>query len=80
MLNAVGVVPKNLGAFVATAKRLGALGAKVTGAGSTEELAVGSVLVLPQTPEDACLIEGALKAEGARVMRVKAGVEGVNVW
>jgi len=80
LLNAVGVVPKNLGAFVATAKRLGALGAKVTGAGSTEELAVGSVLVLPQTPEDACLIEGALKAEGARVMRVKAGVEGVNVW
>ncbi len=80
LLNAVGVVPKNLGAFVATAKRLGALGAKVTGAGSTEELSVGSVLVLPQTPEDACLIEGALKAEGARVMRVKAGVEGVNVW
>jgi len=80
LLNAVGVVPKNLSAFVATAKRLGALGAKVTGAGSTEELAVGSVLVLPQTPEDACLIEGALKAEGARVMRVKAGVEGVNVW
>ena len=78
LLNAVGVVPKNLGAFVATAKRLGALGAKVTGAGSTEELAVGSVLVLPQTPEDACLIEGALKAEGARVMRVKTGVEGVT--
>jgi len=78
LLNAVGVVPKNLGAFVATAKRLGALGAKVTGAGSTEELAVGSVLVLPQTPEDACLIEGALKAEGARVMRVKAGVEGLR--
>ena len=78
LLNAIGVVPKNLGAFVATAKRLGALGAKVTGAGSTEELAVGSVLVLPQTPEDACLIEGALKAEGARVMRVKVGVEGVT--
>jgi len=80
LLNAVGVVPKNLGAFVATAKRLGALGAKVTGAGSTDEISVGSVLVLPQTTEDACLIEGALKAEGARVMRVKAGVEGVNVW
>jgi len=78
LLNAVGVVPKNLSAFVATAKRLGALGAKVTGAGSTEELAVGSVLVLPQTTEDACLIEGALKAEGARVMRVKAGVEGLR--
>jgi len=78
LLNAVGVVPKNLGAFVATAKRLGALGAKVTGAGSTDEISVGSVLVLPQTPEDACLIEGALKAEGARVMRVKAGVEGLR--
>jgi len=34
--------------------------------------------VLPQTPEDACLIEGALKAEGARVMRVKTGVEGLR--
>jgi len=78
LLNAVGVVPKNLGAFVATAKRLGALGAKVTGAGSTDEISVGSVLVLPQTTEDACLIEGALKAEGARVMRVKAGVEGLR--
>ena len=78
LLNAVGVVPKNLSAFVATAKRLGALGAKVTGAGSTDEISVGSVLVLPQTTEDACLIEGALKAEGARVMRVKAGVEGLR--
>ena len=78
LLESIGVVTKNLSAFVSAARRAGATGAKVTGAGGLDETDVGSVLVLSPAEKRAC-IEGALIAEGAEVMHVRAGVSGLRV-
>ncbi len=78
LLDAIGVVPRRLSSLVKIAQSVGALGAKVTGAGGSDELGgVGSVLVLPGENEEQ--IRAALELEGALVMQVRTGSDGLNV-
>ena len=82
LLDAIGVVPRRLSELVKTSQDLGALGAKVTGAGGSEEMGgIGSVLVLP-SPSDssnAAQIKAAMKIAGALELDVKTGVEGLKI-
>ena len=78
LLDAIGVVPRRLSSLVKVAQSLGALGAKVTGAGGSDELGgIGSVVVLPG--ENAEKIRAAMELEGALVMPVETGGEGLNI-
>jgi mevalonate kinase len=78
LLDAIGVVPRRLSELVKVSQALGALGAKVTGAGGLDELGgVGSVLVLPGESEDG--IKAALEIAGALVMEVKTGEGGLKI-
>ena len=78
LLDAIGVVPVRLSELVKVSQALGALGAKVTGAGGLNELgSVGSVLVLPN--ESGARIKTALDIAGALVMDVKTGERGLQI-
>ena len=78
LLDAIGVVPRRLSELVKVAQELGALGAKVTGAGGSDDMGgVGSVLVLPGESGDR--IQAAMKIAGARAMVVKTGGEGLRI-
>jgi len=78
LLDAIGVVPRRLSELVKLSQELGALGAKVTGAGSLDEMGgVGSVVVLPG--ESGERLKGAMEIAGALVMDVKAGGEGLKM-
>jgi mevalonate kinase len=78
LLDAIGVVPRRLSELVKVSQALGALGAKVTGAGGLNEMGgVGSVLVLPK--ESGARIKTALDITGALVMEVKTGERGLRI-
>ena len=78
LLDAIGVVPRQLSELVKLSKALGAFGAKVTGAGSSDEMGgVGSVLVLPRDSADS--IKTALDSAGALVMDVQTGERGLRI-
>ena len=78
LLDAIGVVPRRLSSLVKVAQSLGALGAKVTGAGSSDELGgIGSVLVLPGRNE--AKIRAAMELEGALAMPVRTSGEGLKI-
>ena len=78
LLDAIGVVPRRLSELVKMSQDLGALGAKVTGAGGLDEMGgVGSVLVLPGESEDR--IKAAMAIADALVMDVKTGGEGLKI-
>ena len=78
LLDAIGVVPRRLSELVKMAQNLGALGAKVTGAGGLDEMGgVGSVLVLPGESGDR--IKAAMAIADALVMDVKTGGEGLKI-
>ncbi|RCV63036.1 mevalonate kinase [Methanophagales archaeon] len=78
LLDAIGVVPRRLSELVKVSQALGALGAKVTGAGGLDEMGgVGSVLVLPN--ESGARIKTALDIAGALVMEVKTGECGLKI-
>ena len=78
LLDAIGVVPGRLSELVKVSQALGALGAKVTGAGGLNEMGgVGSVIVLPN--ESGARIETALDIAGALVMDVKTGEGGLKI-
>jgi mevalonate kinase len=78
LLDAIGVVPRRLSELVKVSQELGALGAKVTGAGGSDEMGgVGSVLVLPGEAGDR--IQAAMKIAGALAMDVKTGGEGLKI-
>ena len=78
LLDAIGVVPGRLSELVKVSQALGALGAKVTGAGGLNEMGgVGSVIVLPN--ESGARIKTALDIAGALVMDVKTGEGGLKL-
>jgi len=78
LLDAIGVVPRRLSELVKLSQELGALGAKVTGAGGLDEMGgVGSVVVLPG--ESGERLKGAMEIAGALVMDVKTGREGLKI-
>ncbi len=78
LLDAIGVVPGRLSELVKVSQALGALGAKVTGAGGLNEMGgVGSVIVLPN--ESGARIKTALDIAGALVMEVKTGERGLHI-
>lgn len=78
LLDAIGVVPRKLSELVKVSQELGALGAKVTGAGGRDEMGgVGSVLVLPGESVDQ--IKAAMEIVGALVMGVQTGGEGLEI-
>jgi len=78
LLEAIGVVPRRLSALVKVSQELGALGAKVTGAGGSDELGgVGSVLVLPGESREK--IKTAFELEGALAMPVRTGSAGLRL-
>jgi mevalonate kinase len=78
LLDAIGVVPRRLSELVKMSQDLGALGAKVTGAGGLDEMGgVGSVLVLPGESGDR--IKAAMAIADALVMDVKTGGEGLRI-
>ena len=78
LLDAIGVVPRRLSSLVKVAQSLGALGAKVTGAGGSDELGgIGSVLVLPGRNE--AKIRAAMELEGALAMPVRTGGAGLKI-
>ncbi len=78
LLDAIGVVPGRLSELVKVSQALGALGAKVTGAGGLDEMGgVGSVLVLPN--ESGARIKTALDIAGALMMEVKTGEGGLKI-
>lgn len=78
LLDAIGVVPGRLSELVKVSQALGALGAKVTGAGGLNEMGgVGSVIVLPK--ESGARIKTALDIAGALVMDVKTGEGGLKL-
>ena len=78
LLDAIGVVPRRLSELVKMSRALDAYGAKVTGAGGSDEMSgVGSVLVLPGEREDRIL--AAMEMAGALVMEVKTGGEGLRI-
>jgi mevalonate kinase len=78
LLDAIGVVPRRLSELVKVSQALGALGAKVTGAGGSDEMGgVGSVLVLPGDATDR--IHAAMETAGALAMPVKTGGEGLKI-
>ena len=78
LLDAIGVVPRRLSELVKVSQELGALGAKVTGAGGSDEMGgVGSVVVLPGQFEDR--IKAAMELSGALVMAVKTGEDGLKI-
>lgn len=83
LLDAMGVVPRRLANIVKAAQECGALGAKVTGAGSSEAFGgVGCVIALPPQGDMAAelKIEAAMRAAGATsVFSTKAGAEGVKL-
>ncbi len=79
LLDAIGVVPRRLSELVKLSQELGALGAKVTGAGGLDEMGgVGSVVVLPG--ESGERLKGAMEIAGALVMDVKTGGEGLRMF
>ena len=79
LLDAIGVVPRRLSELVKLSQELGALGAKVTGAGGLDEMGgVGSVVVLPG--ESGERLKGAMEIAGALVMDVKTGGEGLMMF
>lgn len=78
LLDAIGVVPRRMSELVKVSQSLGALGAKLTGAGGLDEMgSVGSVLVLPGESGDR--IKAAIEMAGALVMDVKTGEEGLKM-
>lgn len=78
LLDAIGVVPRRLSELVKVSQELGALGAKVTGAGGSDDMGgVGSVLVLPG--EAAERIEAAMELAGALATSVKTGGDGLKI-
>lgn len=78
LLEAIGVVPRRLSELVKVSQELGALGAKVTGAGGSDEMGgVGSVLVLPGESREK--IKTAIELEGALAMPVRTGGEGLRI-
>jgi mevalonate kinase len=78
LLDAIGVVPRRLSELAKVSQELGALGAKVTGAGGSDDMGgVGSVLVLPGDAGDG--IKAAMKIAGALAMDVKTGGEGLKI-
>ncbi len=78
LLDAIGVVPRRLSELVKVSQELGALGAKVTGAGGSDEMGgVGSVVVLPGDSEHR--IHAAMEIAGALVMDVKTGGAGLKI-
>jgi len=78
LLDAIGVVPRRLSELVKLSQELGALGAKVTGAGGLDEMGgVGSVVVLPG--ESGERLKGAMEIAGALVMDVKTGGGGLKI-
>jgi len=78
LLDAIGVVPRRLSELVKVSQELGAVGAKVTGAGGSDEMGgVGSVLVLPG--ESGAGIKAAMEIAGALVMDVKTGGDGLKI-
>ncbi len=78
LLDAIGVVPRRLSELVKMSQELGALGAKVTGAGGLDELGgVGSVVVLPGEPVER--LKTAMEIAGALVMDVKTGDAGLRI-
>ena len=78
LLDTIGVVPRRLSEFVKVSQELGALGAKVTGAGGLDEMGgIGSVLVLPGESGDG--IKAVMKVAGAVVMDVKTGGKGLSI-
>ena len=80
LLDAIGVVPRRLSELVKTSQELGALGAKVTGAGGSDEVGgIGSVLVLPGKSADNTKIKAAMEIAGAFVMDVKTGEAGLKI-
>ncbi|MEA2032322.1 MAG: mevalonate kinase [Euryarchaeota archaeon] len=79
LLDAIGVVPRRLSELVKLSQELGALGAKVTGAGGLDEMGgVGSVVVLPG--ESGERLKGAMEIAGALVMDVNTGGEGLRMF
>ena len=79
LLDAIGVVPRRLSELVKLSQELGALGAKVTGAGGLDEMGgVGSVVVLPG--ESGERLKGAMEIAGALVMDVRTGGEGLRMF
>jgi len=78
LLDAIGVVPRRLSEFVKVSQELGALGAKVTGAGGLDAMGgIGSILVLPGESGDR--IKAAMEVAGAFVMNVKTGGKGLKI-
>jgi len=78
LLDAIGVVPRRLSEFVKVSQELGALGAKVTGAGGLDAMGgIGSILVLPGESGDR--IKAAMEVAGALMMDVKTGGEGLKI-
>ena len=78
LLDAIGVVPRRLSELVKDSQSLGALGAKVTGAGGSDDMGgVGSVLVLPGESRER--IKAAMEISGALTMDVKTGGEGLKI-
>ncbi|MDF2954933.1 MAG: Mevalonate kinase [Candidatus Alkanophagales archaeon MCA70_species_2] len=83
LLDAMGVVPRRLANIAKAAQENGALGAKVTGAGSSEAFGgVGCVIALPPQGDEAAKfrIAAVMRAAGATsVFSTKAGAEGVKL-
>jgi len=85
LLDAIGVVPRKLSELVKVSQELGALGAKVTGAGGNDEMGgLGSVLVLPLPGESVDVdqvdqIKAAMEIAGALIMEVQTGAEGLKI-
>lgn len=78
LLDAIGVVPRRLSELVKVSQELGALGAKVTGAGGSDDMGgVGSVLVLPGEAGER--IQAAMEIAGALASSVKTGGEGLRI-
>ena len=78
LLDAIGVVPRGLSELVKVSQAFGALGAKVTGAGGSDDMGgVGSVLVLPGNATDR--IQAAMETAGALSIAVKTGGEGLKI-
>lgn len=78
LLEAIGVVPRRLSELVKVSQELGALGAKVTGAGGSDDMGgIGSVLVLPG--ESGARIRAAMEMAGALAMDVKTGSNGLKI-
>lgn len=81
LLESIGVVTSRLSNIVKVSQDLGALGAKLTGAGSSEEIGgAGAIWILPPEDDKVVLeISAGIRALGGNFMKTSIGAPGIEV-